>query len=58
MTVNLIEMTVQIEKYSGGRMHQKRAAAVDPEKGGKFRGRTEGGAFQIAANQFIWEIDA
>jgi hypothetical protein len=58
MTANLIEMTVQIEKYSGGRMHQKRVAAVDPEKMGKFKGLEEDGAFQIAANQFIWEIAA
>ena len=39
-------------------MHQKRAAAVDPEKEGKFRGRTEGGAFLVAANQSLWESAA
>jgi hypothetical protein len=58
MTANLIEMTIQIEKYSGGRGHQKRVAAVDREKEGKFRELAEDGAFQIAANQFIWEIAA
>ena len=58
MTANLIEMTVQIEKYSGGRMHQKRVAAVNPEKMGKFKGLEEDGAFRVAANQSLWESAA